>query len=156
MPLTRDFKETILADMQRDPGFREAMLREGIDALFNDEFELAKEILRDYINATLGFEELSKNVNIPAKSLMRMLGPKGNPQASNLLAVIGALRRHANVEFHVVCALAAKAKRVEMAERALIQGRRERDPSDKMAKYTLDLDNKRTEFAEATREFKRR
>ena len=52
MPLTRNFKETILADMERDPKFRKAMLSEGINALLAGEMELAKEILRDYVNAT--------------------------------------------------------------------------------------------------------
>ncbi len=49
--------------------------------------------MRDYINATIGFEELSRLTRRPAKSLMRMLGPKGNPQARNLFEVIGHLQR---------------------------------------------------------------
>ena len=50
MPLTREFKETVLKDMQADPGFADAMLREGIDALLAGDMELGKEILRDYID----------------------------------------------------------------------------------------------------------
>ena len=49
----------------------------------------------------MGFEALSKDLGIPNKSLMRMLGPSGNPQASNLLAIIGALQRHAGIELHL-------------------------------------------------------
>jgi DNA-binding phage protein len=104
MPLTRDFKETILADMQRNPDFREAMLREGIDALLGGEFDVGKEILRDYINATMGFERLGKKLKIPPKSLMRMLGPNGNPQSKNLLAVIATLQKDAGIELQVMAA----------------------------------------------------
>ena len=101
MPLTRDFKETVMERMRSSLGFRRAMLREGIDALLNGELDLAKGVLRDYVNATLGFEKLSSQVKIPPKSLMRMLGPMGNPQASNLFAIIAALQRHAGIELHL-------------------------------------------------------
>ncbi|HEX3674955.1 MAG TPA: transcriptional regulator [Rhizomicrobium sp.] len=101
MPLTRDFKETVMEDMRRSAGFRAAMLREGIDALFAREYEVGKEVLRDYINATMGFDSLAKQVKIPPKSLMRMLGPSGNPQMKNLFAVIDALKRHAGIDLHL-------------------------------------------------------
>lgn len=101
MPLTRDFKETVMERMRSSQDFREAMLRNGIDALLNGELEVGKEVLRDYINATIGFEKLSKKVKVPPKSLMRMLGPSGNPQARNLLAVIEVLQREAGIELRV-------------------------------------------------------
>lgn len=101
LPLTRDYKETVLEDMRRNPDFRVAMLREGIDALLCGELNIGKEVLRDYVNTTMGFEALAKEIGIPSKSLMRMLGRAGNPQIGNLLAIIGALQRHAGVELHV-------------------------------------------------------
>ena len=52
------------------------------------DLDTGKGILRDYINATIGFDELSRRTKRPAKSLMRMLGPSGNAQARNLLEVI--------------------------------------------------------------------
>jgi len=81
MPLTRDFKETLQARIESDPAFRDELLREGVECLLAGELETGKAILRDYINATIGFEKLSGLTHKPAKSLMRMLGPKGNPQA---------------------------------------------------------------------------
>jgi hypothetical protein len=60
-----------------------------------------KAILRDYINATIGFEELSRLTGRPAKSLMRMLGPRGNPQARNLFEVIGHLQRIEGLHFEL-------------------------------------------------------
>lgn len=104
MPLTRAFKETVLKDMQADPGFADAMLREGVDALLAGDMELGKEILRDYINATIGFEKLSRKVDLPAKSLMRMFGPSGNPQAKNLFAVIAALQKDSGIALQVMAA----------------------------------------------------
>jgi DNA-binding phage protein len=104
MPLTRDFKETVLKDMRENPDFRDAMLREGIDALMAGEVDLGKEVLRDYINATIGFEKLGRKVGVPAKSLMRMFGPNGNPQAKNLFAVIAALQKDAGIELQVMAA----------------------------------------------------
>ena len=55
MPLTRDFKETIRDRVQRDPKFRKELLREGLEAMLSGETAVAKTILRDYINATVGF-----------------------------------------------------------------------------------------------------
>jgi DNA-binding phage protein len=85
----------------RDPEFARGMLFEGINSLLGDEVDVGKDILRDYINATIGFEKLGKKVGLPPKSLMRMFGPSGNPQARNLFAVIAALQKDAGVELHV-------------------------------------------------------
>jgi DNA-binding phage protein len=101
MPLTRPFKETVMERLRASAGFREAMLRESIDALLNDEMTVGKSILRDYINATIGFTGLGKMVGLPPKSLMRMLNRAGNPSSKNLFAVISALQRDAGIEFHV-------------------------------------------------------
>ena len=102
MPLTRDFKETILQNMRRKPGLAKAMFLEGINSLLRNEVDVGKSILRDYINATIGFEKLGKKVGLPPKSLMRMFGPNGNPQAKNLFAVIAALQKDAKIDLHVV------------------------------------------------------
>ena len=101
MALTRSFKDTVKARADRDPAFRDALLVEGMDVLLAGDVETGKAILRDYINATIGFEALAKDTGTPAKSLMRMFGPQGNPNAGNLFAVIERLQRAAGVELHV-------------------------------------------------------
>ncbi len=101
MPLTRDFKETIRARVKRDPGFRKALLREGIENFLSGDVETGKIILRDFINATVGFTKLSDVNRRSAKSLMRMLGPKGNPQARNLFEIVAYLQRAEGVRFEV-------------------------------------------------------
>ncbi len=88
MPLTRAFSETVQARLQTDRKYRKELLREGVECLLAGDVDAGKAILRDYVNATIGFEELSRRTKRPAKSLMGMLGPTGNPQARTLLEVI--------------------------------------------------------------------
>jgi DNA-binding phage protein len=101
MALTRDFKETIRARVERDPKFRKELLREGIECMLTGDVATAKAILRDYINATVGFTELSEATQIPSKSLMRMLGPSGNPRADNLFGVVSFLQQREGVRFQL-------------------------------------------------------
>jgi hypothetical protein len=101
MPLTKGFKETVKERMERSPKFRRALLREAIECLLSGDVDTGKAILRDYINGTIGFEELSDRTHTPAKSLMRMFGPKGNPRASNLFAVIGRLQKGSKIKVGV-------------------------------------------------------
>jgi hypothetical protein len=102
MPLTRDFKETVQARIETDPEFREELLREGVQCLLTGDLDAGKAILRDYINATIGFEKLGGLTRKPPKSLMRMLGPKGNPQARNLLEVIAHLQKAEGLHFELL------------------------------------------------------
>jgi hypothetical protein len=54
-------------------------LKEAVDALLSGDMDTGKIVLRDYINATVGFDKLATATKKSSKSLMRMLGPKGNP-----------------------------------------------------------------------------
>ena len=101
MALTKDFKETVQLRAQHDPAFRTALLKEGIECLFEGDLDTGKAVLRNYINATIGFEGLSKILGKSGKSLIRMFGPKGNPQASNLFAVINCLQEQEGVHLEV-------------------------------------------------------
>ena len=101
MPLTRDFKETIQARAKRDLAFREALFEEGVECLLAGDLETGKSMLRDYINATIGFRELGGLTDKSPKSLMRMLGPRGNPQARNLFEIIGCLQEREGLHLKV-------------------------------------------------------
>ena len=101
MPLTRDFRETIQARVQRDPAFREELLKEGVECLLSGEVEVGKAALRDFINATVGFETLGSLTGKSPKSLMRMFGPGGNPQARNLFDVIARLQEREGLRLEV-------------------------------------------------------
>lgn len=101
MALTRQFRSMLRERAQKDREFRQAMLKEGIDSMLAGDVSTGKAILRDYINAAEGFASLSEATRIPAKSLMRMLGPKGNPRADNLFQVIRHLQASEGVQFGV-------------------------------------------------------
>jgi hypothetical protein len=110
MALTRDFKETIRARVRRDPAFRRELLREGIESFLCGDVETGKTVLRDYINATVGFRELADITHHSPKSLMRMLGPSGNPHASNLFEIVAYLQEKERVRFKLRWAAAASAR----------------------------------------------
>jgi DNA-binding phage protein len=101
MALTRDFKQTVQARVLADPAFRDALLKEGVETMLAGDVDTGKGILRDYIKATVGFEKLGADTGTSPKSLIRMFGPTGNPQARNLFAVISRLQQHAGVTLQV-------------------------------------------------------
>jgi len=101
MALTRDFKDTIKDRVARDAAFREELLKEGIECLLTGDLDTGKAVLRDYINATIGFDALSAATDKSPKSLMRMFGPKGNPQARNLFKIIAHLQKREGIYLKV-------------------------------------------------------
>lgn len=101
MTLTRDFKDTIMERMQRDPEFAKAMLDEAAVLFLGDEPEVARAVLRDLVNATVGFERLATTIDGNSKSLHRMLSPGGNPGMDNLASIFGAVSRQLRVDLRV-------------------------------------------------------
>ena len=101
MALTRDFKELVKARLDRDPKARQALLREAMQSMIEGDVDTGKAVLRDYINATVGFEALGKATGTPPKSLMRMFGPRGNPTANKLFAVVGHLQKKSRISIEV-------------------------------------------------------
>ena len=107
MTLTRDFKQTVMARAAREPRFREALLTEALGAFLTGDAVSGRAMLRDLINATVGFEALAGQTEIAPKSLHRMLSPKGNPTTENFFAIVGALQRDSRVRLRVSAAPAA-------------------------------------------------
>jgi hypothetical protein len=101
MALTRDFRETIRDRAQRQPKFRKELLREAIELLLSGDEKTGRAILRNYINATVGFRQLEEATSIPANSLMRMFGPNGNPSARNLFGVLAHLQAREGVNLEL-------------------------------------------------------
>lgn len=101
MARTKSFKRLVQHHVATDPAFADALLREGIETMLGGDVDTAKTILRDYIKATVGFEKLGQATRTPPKSLIRMFGPRGNPQARNLFSVLGYLQKRAGVQVHV-------------------------------------------------------
>ena len=95
MALTRDFTRTIVERVQRDPEFARAFLDEAATLFLNGEADAARLVLRDLVNATVGFEVLAAEMAKPAKSLHRMLSKNGNPTMDNLAAILGVVSQEA-------------------------------------------------------------
>ncbi|MCY3747095.1 MAG: transcriptional regulator [Acidobacteria bacterium] len=96
--IRRTFRKSVRARAVRDPLFRVSLLEAGLDALLAGDLPGFREGIRSYVNATLGFARLADRTGIPEKSLMRMLGPAGNPRAAHLATIIGAISQHEGVE----------------------------------------------------------
>lgn len=101
MSLTRDFKQTVVARVERDRDFASALLDEAASLFLDGEPDAARLILRDLVNATVGFEQLAELTSKPSKSLHRMLSSKGNPSMDNLAAIFGAIKSVLQVRFDV-------------------------------------------------------
>lgn len=101
MVLTRQFRETVLARAQRDPKFRLEMLIEAVEEFLAGDIDMAKRILRDYINATITFEQVAKAIHKDPKSIQRMLGPKGNPSSRSLSQIFAFLQKKEKLHLYV-------------------------------------------------------
>ena len=101
MTITRNFNETVIARVARDPEFAKALLDEAASLFLNGEPETARVVLRDLVNATIGFENLAVQTSLPSKSLHRMLSASGNPTMNNLTAIFNILRKQLNVNIYV-------------------------------------------------------
>jgi hypothetical protein len=121
MPLSRDFRETVQARVKSDPSFRRGLLSEAVESLLSGELELGKELLRDYINATMGFPSLAVRTKIHVKTLHQMFGRKGNPTAKNLLEIVSCLQESEGVRFKIDSSRAALRNRRSSARGAKTQ-----------------------------------
>jgi DNA-binding phage protein len=101
MTLTREFKERVMARARRDKKFREALFSEAINAYLAGDTATGKAVLRDLINATVGFETLAAEIDKPSKSLHRMLAPHGNPNTENFFVIVSALQKKTRVRLRV-------------------------------------------------------
>jgi DNA-binding phage protein len=107
MALTRDFKQTIAERVRRDPEFANALLDEAATLFLNGEPDTARLILRDLVNATVGFEGLAAETAKPSKSLHRMLSRRGNPSMDNLATIFGVVRKTLGVQIEAHAVKAA-------------------------------------------------
>lgn len=101
MSLTKEFKDTVLRRVKTDLEFKECLLSEAVNELLNGDPAVAKSMLRDFINSTISFKELSKLTAISDKGLMRMLSGSGNPTLESLSLIIKAIENYENIKFSV-------------------------------------------------------
>ena len=101
MTITRDFNETVNARIKREPEFAKALLDEAATLFLNGEPETARIVLRNLVNATIGFENLATQTSLPSKSLHRMLSASGNLTMNNLTAIFNVLCKQLNINIKV-------------------------------------------------------
>jgi DNA-binding phage protein len=99
--LTKKVQVTIIDRAVNDPAFRRQMLTEAVNELLAGDLGAGKAMLRDYINATITFTQLAKKLNKTDKSVHRMLGPRGNPPADNIIEIIKILQTYERVQLRV-------------------------------------------------------
>ena len=101
MALTKKFKETVIDRINRDPEFKNALFQEALEEFLTGNLDVAKSLLRDYINATVSFEPLAKKLKKNSKSLQQMLGPSGNPTSKSLFEMINIVQAFEKIHINV-------------------------------------------------------
>ena len=104
----RKFRETVVERVHRDPAFAKALLDEASTLFLSGESETARLILRDLVNATMGFEGLARATHTPCKSLHRMLSQRGNPSMDNTAAIFSAVCKNLRVQIETTVVDARK------------------------------------------------
>ena len=97
MMLTRTFEKSIRERVKSDRDFKIELLVEAANSFLQGEPETARLILRDLVNATVGFEALAKQLGVPAGRLHSMLSVTANPSMSHLSAIFEALQKELKV-----------------------------------------------------------
>ena len=88
MALTREYKQTVVARLQRDRKFARALYTEALNALLDGETDEGLSMLRDLVHAGITFKSLARETGLGEKALHRMLSRRGNPTTRNLIAII--------------------------------------------------------------------
>jgi DNA-binding phage protein len=101
MTLTRDFKETVMSRVKKDPTFRSELIVEATNAFLAGDIETGKSLLRDYLNATEALPTIASELDLNEKSIRRMLGPKGNPTLKNFLSLLTACSRIEHLKLQI-------------------------------------------------------
>jgi DNA-binding phage protein len=97
MALTREYKQTVISRIQRDPKFARALYAEAINALLEGETAEGLSALRDLVHASITFKELARETGFGEKALHRMLSARGNPTTRSLGTIIRAIQHDLKV-----------------------------------------------------------
>ena len=101
MPRTRNLRVTIWERIECGPTFRKTLIKDGVNCLLAGDVEVGKSVLRNTVNASVGFRKVGKITHNSPKILMRMLGPNGNLQARNLVEISRCLQDYEGLHLRV-------------------------------------------------------
>jgi DNA-binding phage protein len=98
MVLARGVNRTVEERVRRDPDFAKALLDEAATLFLNGEPHTARVILRDLVEAVIGFEALASEIGKTSRSLQRMLSTEGNPSMDDVAIILGVVRKKLGVD----------------------------------------------------------
>ena len=101
MPLSRKFKELVVARAEKDPEFRRGLITEALNLILHGEVTAGRLMLRDYINATGAMNDIAKKLKKQKPSIVRMLGPHGNPTLESFVPIVKACAEREKIELSV-------------------------------------------------------
>jgi DNA-binding phage protein len=101
MALTRDYRETVVARIKRDPEFARGLYAEAISAILEGETGEGLSMLRDLVHAEITFKELARQTGLGEKTLHRMLNRNGNPTARNLGMIVKSIAEDLGIKTRV-------------------------------------------------------
>lgn len=106
-------KQSFLECKEIDLEASQILFQNYLTRILNEDVS-ALPILRDLINATIGFDLLSVKMQKPVQSIRRMVSDTGNPTCHNLMAIVTAIRKALNVQVAVAVVPAWKAREMEI------------------------------------------
>jgi hypothetical protein len=105
--LTVPFDDTIMEHLKSSVSFRREYLRCALECTLQGDLDVAKSILRKYINGTVGFIPLGKALDRDPKTLMRMFSARGNPTIKNFFEIVTYLQEREGTVLQVMMKKAA-------------------------------------------------
>ena len=109
---TRDFKETFRERAREEPEFREELLKSAVRCMLNGEVEVGRIMLRDFVVAAIGIDELSQKIGKSRESLEEVLSDGSDPREDDLLGIIAALAEHEDIELDVQVVQRSRAEQL--------------------------------------------
>ena len=94
-------RERVKSRIRTDDAFGDAIFSEAIEVLLANDMATAKSVLFDFIDATIGFEELAVQSGLAADALREMFSQSGDPSAGELFRVLAILQQHQGIQFEV-------------------------------------------------------
>lgn len=94
-------RETARARATTVPRYRKQLFQEAAQALLQGDLDTGRAGMRDYINATVGFERLGAALGKSPQSVMLMFDPAGKPTAEDLFGAIGTLQTETGIHLQV-------------------------------------------------------
>lgn len=102
MPVARSFHKIVQARARRDAGFRRELLINAVEALIDDEHEVAYRLLDHYLSGVTYLEELSNVLLISSRNIRGLFNCEVNPGGVGMIAAINEMLRREGLELKIL------------------------------------------------------